>query len=176
MSTAASREAYQGQLRQMPAKRAAVWDVVRSCPGGGVTIREACVLTRWPYNTVSARIHELAECGLIKESGQVREGQTAWVPAEEGERESLRAAREKAREDRDAKKEGSRLRAIKTGRYVYLPAAVRGDGLFAATVAPPGLYRAHVNPQGAVSVLAENGNELGVKPGEFVELTVRSWE
>lgn len=54
-------------------------------------------------------------------------------------------------------------------RYVYLPKAVRGDGPFRNTMAREGVYVAHVNPEGAVSVTAEDGKLLGVKPGEFVD-------
>lgn len=56
-----------------------------------------------------------------------------------------------------------------TKRYVYLPHAVCGDSIFADTVAPSGVYEAHVNPLGAVSVKARNGKLLGVKPSEFVD-------
>jgi hypothetical protein len=46
---------------------------------------------------------------------------------------------------------------------------VRGDGPFWNTKAPAGLYRADVNPHGAVSITASNGELLGVKPDEFKE-------
>jgi hypothetical protein len=35
------------------------------------------------------------------------------------------------------------------------------------TIAEPGVYDAYVNPHGAVSVIAGNGQLLGLKPGEF---------
>lgn len=65
------------------------------------------------------------------------------------------------------------LKQITTARYVYLPQPVRGDHLFSDTVAPTGVYRAHFNENGAVSVTADNGNRLGVKPGEYVHVEVR---
>ena len=60
---------------------------------------------------------------------------------------------------------------VKT-RRVFLKNEVRGDfPLGHTTVAEPGEYEAHVNPQGAVSVVASNGQMLGVKPGEFEWVT-----
>jgi hypothetical protein len=51
---------------------------------------------------------------------------------------------------------------------VVLVKEVRGDFPFAHhVIAPPGVYQAYVNPHGAVSVKAENGEMLGLKPGEF---------
>jgi hypothetical protein len=44
---------------------------------------------------------------------------------------------------------------------------VRGDSPFQDVVAPPGIYQAHINPHGAVSVETEKGELLGVKPNEF---------
>lgn len=35
------------------------------------------------------------------------------------------------------------------------------------TIAEPGVYEAHLNPHGAVSIVAGNGKLLGLKPGEF---------
>jgi len=54
---------------------------------------------------------------------------------------------------------------------VRLPHAVRGDLIFAGTVAPPGIYVAELNPNGAASVKATNGKMLGIKPAEFEWLT-----
>lgn len=55
----------------------------------------------------------------------------------------------------------------KTKRIILLH-DVRGDFPIAHhVVAPAGVYNAHVNPHGAVSVEATNGELLGVKPGEF---------
>ncbi|MDP2730301.1 MAG: hypothetical protein Q8O55_07455 [Dehalococcoidales bacterium] len=50
---------------------------------------------------------------------------------------------------------------------VRLPKTVRGDFPFNQTKAEPGVYDAYINPHGAVSVMASNGELLGVKPGEF---------
>ncbi len=54
---------------------------------------------------------------------------------------------------------------------VRLPGQVHGDWLYAATHAPAGLYVAELNPNGAASVRATNGNMLGIKPAEFEWLT-----
>jgi hypothetical protein len=54
----------------------------------------------------------------------------------------------------------------KKGR-VILTRTIRGDFPFQQTKAEPGIYDAYVNPHGAVSVIAGNGNMLGLKPGEF---------
>jgi hypothetical protein len=59
-------------------------------------------------------------------------------------------------------------RAVKSWPpQVILPSEVRGDFIFAATIAPAGAYEPTINPYGAVSVTAWNGEKLGVKPGEF---------
>lgn len=52
-------------------------------------------------------------------------------------------------------------------RLVRVLWTVRGEGPFYQNVAYPGLYEAHVNQHGAVSVRAGNGQLLGVKPDEF---------
>jgi len=53
-------------------------------------------------------------------------------------------------------------------KRVVLINEVRGDfPIGHNTIASPGVYEAHINPQGAVSVVADNGEMLGVKPGEF---------
>lgn len=50
---------------------------------------------------------------------------------------------------------------------VILMEDVHGDFPFDYVIAPAGVYPAWVNPHGAVSVQAANGEMLGVKPGEF---------
>jgi hypothetical protein len=50
---------------------------------------------------------------------------------------------------------------------VQLPHPVHGDGPFRDTRANAGIYIAHHNRYGAVSVEASNGRLLGVKPAEF---------
>jgi len=60
--------------------------------------------------------------------------------------------------------------SIKSGR-VILVNKVRGDWPIGHnTVGDPGIYDAYVNPQGAVSIMAGNGNLLGLKPNEFAWL------
>jgi len=57
---------------------------------------------------------------------------------------------------------------MKKERKVILLQDVRGDWPIAYhVVAPAGVYTAHVNPHGAVSVEATNGELLGVKHGEL---------
>jgi hypothetical protein len=50
---------------------------------------------------------------------------------------------------------------------VILIRRIKGDFPFQSTIAEPGVYEAILNPQQAVSVIASNGHELGLKPGEF---------
>lgn len=93
--TTASKEAYTAIVDQLPLKRGRVYTEIRAY--GGTTINDGCRLTGWPYSTVSARFYELAEDGLIKDSGAKRDGQTVWVVAEPEERAALRAARKAAK-------------------------------------------------------------------------------
>jgi hypothetical protein len=56
----------------------------------------------------------------------------------------------------------------KIGGRVILTRTIRGDWPIGHnTIAEPGVYDAYVNPYGAVSVIAQNGKLLGLKPGEF---------
>jgi hypothetical protein len=51
---------------------------------------------------------------------------------------------------------------------VWLPVAVRGDRPFGhTTIAAAGVHACLSNRNGAISVLAQNGQQLGVKPAEF---------
>ena len=50
---------------------------------------------------------------------------------------------------------------------IRLPARVRGDFPFQATVAIAGDHVCKCNQYGAVSVVATNGTILGIKPKEF---------
>jgi hypothetical protein len=58
-------------------------------------------------------------------------------------------------------------RVVKGVMRVRLWQSVCGDGPFANVVARAGTYLAYANDHGAVSVTADNGELLGVKPGEF---------
>lgn len=59
--------------------------------------------------------------------------------------------------------------SVKSGRVIVLN-KVRGDWPIGHnTIADSGVYDAYVNPQGAVSVMTDNG-ELGLKPNEFAWL------
>lgn len=53
--------------------------------------------------------------------------------------------------------------------HIRLLRDVRADWPFgsARTVARAGVHRALFNQHGAISVIAEDGGKLGVKPGEF---------
>jgi hypothetical protein len=66
----------------------------------------------------------------------------------------------------DPPPECDKLMAAPPERWVRLPRAVHADFPFTAT-APAGVYRAHVNNHGAVSVKVADGSLLGVKPDEF---------
>lgn len=90
--TTASKESYASIVDSLPNKRATVYkDIFEQ--GSGATIRETRLRLGWEHTTVSARIFELAEAGLIKESGTERGGQTVWTHAQPSEMEALRAAR-----------------------------------------------------------------------------------
>jgi hypothetical protein len=53
-------------------------------------------------------------------------------------------------------------------RRIILLNDVRGDFPFGHNiVAKAGIYNPYINPHGAISVIAENGEKLGIKPGEF---------
>jgi hypothetical protein len=99
--TTMSREAYFKIVYKLTGKRAtvfALFDMGRhACPQTNLTIRETCAVLQWPHTTVSARIFELAEAGLIKDSGETRGGQTVWTASAPEEVEALRAARKAAK-------------------------------------------------------------------------------
>lgn len=57
---------------------------------------------------------------------------------------------------------------------VRLPVRVCGDGPFDSTYADAGEHDCRCNRWGAVSVLATNGQWLGVKPAEFDVIAWRS--
>jgi len=60
------------------------------------------------------------------------------------------------------------LGEIKNLDYIYLPKGIRGDfPIGHETYAPAGAYLAERNQYGAVSVRAQNGKMLGIKPDEF---------
>lgn len=50
---------------------------------------------------------------------------------------------------------------------VRLPAPVMGDGIFRSTFADIGEHDCQSNQWGAISVIATNGQSLGIKPAEF---------
>jgi len=51
---------------------------------------------------------------------------------------------------------------------VIIRNTVRGDWpIWHTTIVEPGVYDAYCNKYGAVSVMAQNGHLLGVKPSEF---------
>lgn len=50
---------------------------------------------------------------------------------------------------------------------VMLKQRVMGDGIFRSTFAEPGEHECKSNQWGAISVVATNGKDLGVKPAEF---------
>lgn len=60
------------------------------------------------------------------------------------------------------------LKAMRNGAArVRLNRDVRGEFPFHTVVVRPGVYDAHVNTHGAVSVRAQDGELLGLKPDEF---------
>lgn len=57
--------------------------------------------------------------------------------------------------------------SIKSGRVILIN-KVRGDWPIGHNaIGEAGIHDAYVNPQGAVSIMAENGKLLGLKPNEF---------
>jgi hypothetical protein len=114
MSTAASKEAYAAVVDHLPKKRGIVFDFIFRCGRYGATINEAMHDLQWPYNTTSARIHELAQDGLIRHRVEfrvspdvrdvasdgitiTREGQTVWVATAPDEVATQRTRMEAAR-------------------------------------------------------------------------------
>ncbi len=114
--TFASKETYKRVVGTLGGKSAVVYELVKAAtPEGfqviavprapqtteenavGRTMNEACLLLGWAYNTTSARFVDLADAGMIKESGVLRGRQTAWVAAPEPERRTLAAARRAAK-------------------------------------------------------------------------------
>lgn len=62
--------------------------------------------------------------------------------------------------------------AVEIRGRVILIKRVRGDWPIGhMTIAEPGVYDAYCNKYGAVSVIAGNGEMLGLKPNEFQWLT-----
>lgn len=134
--TTASIEAYVAIVDKLPKKRGAVFHTIQTAMSYGLNLRETCVHTGWPINTVSARIHELAERGLIKENGD-RNGQTVWVLSRPEEVEQLKEARRKAREEREAKNASEREKRLEarlqtlelaSGQLAGYVASLKQDG------------------------------------------------
>ena len=61
----------------------------------------------------------------------------------------------------------SQTRRVVKDLRVTLRHHVQADPPFSEPKAPPGTYRAEMNPHGALSVLLVDGQRLGVKPQEF---------
>lgn len=121
--TTASKTAYAEIVDSLPEKRAKVFAAITGA--GGTTIRETCAYMGWPWTTVSARFHELAEAGLIKGTGK-RDGQTVWDTAKPDEVDALRATRKAAKryETEVESSVPSILREGMTRVEVYIPTAV----------------------------------------------------
>jgi hypothetical protein len=66
----------------------------------------------------------------------------------------------------DGRKNQTRRAVNESTLRVSLPRAVYSDSLPRIT-ARPGVYRASMNPQGAVTLIMKDGTELGLRPGEF---------
>lgn len=116
MSTEASLAAYGAIIGSLSERRGSVFAVISN--SNGRTIRESCKDTGWPYNTVSARIFELTELGLIKPQRDAlgdctRDGQTIWIastPEEVYMLQRQRAAHKKARKSPRVKRLETALR------------------------------------------------------------------
>lgn len=55
----------------------------------------------------------------------------------------------------------------RANRRIILMRDIHGDFPFQHVCAPAGVHDAYMNPYGAVSVIATNGEMLGIKPNEF---------
>ncbi len=65
------------------------------------------------------------------------------------------------------------LGPITLPQWIRLPAMVRGDWPIGhLAVAPAGIHKVYLNPHGARSVTAENGQSLGIKPHECRDLGI----
>ncbi len=102
MSTQASIAAFDQIVDHLSRKRGIVYAAI-PVEDGGATIRELCKHIGWPWPTTSARVFELAEAGLIKDVGLMRDGQTVWKRSRQDEVEELKAARQAAKKYVDAK-------------------------------------------------------------------------
>lgn len=121
-------------------------------------------------NTVRRRFTDLWKEGLIKPTGRTRNNAngnpcTVWVIGSDA---NLSIRQET--KDETIKRLRGEIRHLLSVRFVFLPKTVAGEYIYANTVARAGLYEAHRNDLGAVSVKASNGNLLGVKPDEFVDV------
>lgn len=99
--TTASAEAYQKIIGKVKGKQFLIYTAIMSLGDRGLTIGEIHARLSWPYGTVSARVTELTNAGVIKAIG-TRDGQTVWIRSLPEDVEALRAARAAARK---AKKE-----------------------------------------------------------------------
>ncbi len=120
--TIMSTQAYAAIVNQLSGKRASVFALFQMGEGlpirTNLTIREACDVLHWPHTTVSARIFELAEAGLIIGFGQ-RGGQTVWTATRPDQVEAVRAERaavRQAKKDAQAKRLQSLEDAVKRAR------------------------------------------------------------
>lgn len=144
-----------------------IYDAVAASGADGLTPDELpCFL----INTCRRRFTDLWKEGLIRPTALTRKNArgnpcTVWVIGSDPNL-SIR----QATKDETIKLLRGDLRRLLAARYVFLPKTVSGEYIYANTVARPGLYEAHRNEQGAVSVRASNGKLLGVKPDEFVDV------
>jgi hypothetical protein len=97
--TAASRSAYQEGDDSRKTKAQVLLDIIRVQSVAdvaeqfrGATLDELCVSTQWPTNVVSARLSELADLGMIRETG-MRGTHTIWVVSEPWEVAQLQKKR-----------------------------------------------------------------------------------
>lgn len=102
MSTTASLAAYAAIVEKLPQKCRTVYSLIQAhwdhpTAPPGATIDECMRALGWKYSTTSARIFELAEAGLIKDSGYTRMGQTVWIASAPEEVDGLKVARKAAK-------------------------------------------------------------------------------
>ncbi len=95
--TIASKEAFQDVLLKMPQRRGDVYGVIYKNRFTGMTLRDLGRIIPWPMNCISPRVFDLADAGHIKDAGEMRDGQTVWIPADASERIDLIASRQRAK-------------------------------------------------------------------------------
>ena len=111
--TVASISSYQAVVDRLPGKRALVFGCFRNM---GMTLKDLSeALPNMVYSSVSGRVSDLADLGLIMDSGLTRDGQTVWVKTPPGE---VNAVAERRRAARRIEADISGVKGVVEGRVI----------------------------------------------------------